>query len=80
MNLTEYISQGGAETLSRRMQENDVDDSLQYIIANDAYVTAMKECDIELVNENETFKANVMAFFKDYSDDKIARGTSKTKL
>lgn len=80
MNLTEYISQGGAEILSKRMQENDVDDSLQYIIANDAYVTAMKECDIELVNENETFKANVMAFFKDYSDDKIARGNNKAKL
>lgn len=80
LSLEDYISQGGAEILSKKMQENDVQTSLSYILSEDTYVSAMKSDTVELIDEKFTFKENMLAFFKDYADNKIKNGESREKI
>lgn len=80
LDFEDYISNGGAEILSQKMQENDVENSLIYIVANDSYVSAMKNGSIEIIDPRDTFKENILAFFKDYADNKIKSGESREEI
>lgn len=80
LSFEDYISQGGAEILNQKMQENDVGNSLAYIYASDMYVSAMKSANIDLIDKKYTFKENVLAFFRDYADNKIKNGEDRKKI
>lgn len=80
MSLENFISQGGPIALYHVMQDNDVNEALSYIEANDVFVSALKEEEITLYDDMEAFKNNLAAFFGDYMDDKISRGEDKQAI
>ena len=80
LSFEDYIANGGSELLNQRMQENDVENSLIYIYSSDIYVSAMKSDSTELIDEKDTFKANILAFFKDYADNKIKNGETREEV
>ena len=80
LSLEEYISNGGAEILSKKMQEVGITNSLMYIVSNDVYVSAMKSEAINLISKDDTFEANILSFFKDYYKSKIAKGEDKEEI
>ena len=80
LSLEEYISNGGAEILSQKMQENDVENSLSYIYASDIYTNAQKSGLVEVLDTNVGFKENITAFFKDYADNKMKNGADKKEI
>lgn len=80
LSLEDYLSKGGANILNQKMQENGVQNSLQYIYSGDIYVSAMKDDRVKSLDEKDGFKGTIIAFFKDYADDKMSQGENRKEI
>lgn len=80
LDFNSYISKGGAESLNKKLKQNYIENSLNYIQASDIAVSAMKSNNVNLIDKDDTFKSIIISFFKDYAKARIKSGETKKEV
>lgn len=74
ISITDFINGDGIYYLNSVMQQNNIQDSLRYIISMDVFDDCLKEAEIRITEGEANITQNIVEFILDYADDKIKSG------